>query len=105
MSVTHHNERAEHMQQGETGYSWLFSYLGRTFVFGLLVTLLVIGVSGTLYWWYSRYGEDPTPSGSVGLSYGLMGLAFLVLAGTLYSIRRRFQNNAVGRLNRALTWH
>jgi hypothetical protein len=34
-----------------------------------------------------------------------MGLAFLVLAGTLYSIRRRFQNNAVGRLNRALTWH
>jgi hypothetical protein len=34
-----------------------------------------------------------------------MGLAFLVLAGTLYSVRRRLQNNTVGQLNRALNWH
>jgi hypothetical protein len=93
------------MKERETGYSWRFFYTRRAFVSGLVVMLLVIGVSGAFSWWYSHYGEDPTPGGNVGLSYGLMGLTFLVLAGTLYSIRRHFQHNAVGQLNRALNWH
>jgi len=62
-------------------------------------------VSGTFYWWYSHYGDDPTPYGNVGLSYRLMGLTFLALTGTLYSARRRLEHNAVGQLNRALNWH
>jgi len=103
--MTHDNERTGRRQKGETGYSWLFFYPARSWVSGLVVTLLVISVSGTFYWWYSHYGDDPTPNGNVGLSYGIMGLTFLVLAGTVYSIRRRFQHNALGRLNRALNWH
>src|SRR5947209_6023284 len=101
------NSRRERkpLLEGETGYSWLFFYARRPWILGFIVTLLVISVSGSFYLWYSRYGDDPTPHGIVGLSYALAGFTFLVLAAAAYSLRRRFLKHALGQLNTTLTWH
>lgn len=89
----------------EQGYSWHFFYAKRSWVFGCLVTLLVIGVSGTFYLWYNYNGDVLTPGGNVGLSYALAGFMCLLLAAVLYSVRRRLSEPALGQLNRALNWH
>ena len=83
------------MLHGESGYTWFFFDARRAFVLAMLVTLLVTSVSGTLYWWYSRYGDDPTPSGNVGLGYGLMGLTLLIMAGTFGFWRAGLISNAL----------
>ena len=92
-------------QQEVNRYSWLFFDIKRPWLIGLGVTLLVIGVSGAFFWWYNNYGDDPAPDGNIGLSYAIVGLTFVVLAGTAYTLRRRFYEKSLGGLNRALNWH
>jgi hypothetical protein len=103
--MSHSRRERKPLLEGEKGYSWLFFYARRSWILGFIVTLLVIGVSGSFYLWYSRYGDDPTPNGTVGLSYALAGFTFLVLAAAAYSLRRRFPKHAPGQLNTALNWH
>jgi hypothetical protein len=73
---------------------------------GLLVMLLVIGISGAFYFWYSHNANDASPDSIVGFGYAILGTTFLLLAAILYSIRRRSRNKrALGQLNSALNWH
>lgn len=90
---------------GEKGYGWLFFSVRRSWVYALIVTLLLVGVSAAFYAWYSLYGDDPSPNGTVGLSYGFASLAFLLLTLVVYSRRRRSQKRRLGQLNTALNWH
>lgn len=91
--------------KSEQGYSWLFFSARPSWVWRCLVTLLVIGGSGTFFLWYRSNGDELTPSGNVGLSYALTGFACLLLAAVWYSVRRRLSEPALGQLNRVLNWH
>jgi hypothetical protein len=92
-------------QHGERGYPWLFLHTGKSWGIGLLVVLLVSGLSGAFYVWYSRSGYDTAPDSTAGIAYGVIGLIFLMLAAVLYTLRRRLRKRAVGQLNAALNWH
>ncbi|MGI9059571.1 MAG: hypothetical protein ACR2H5_13430 [Ktedonobacteraceae bacterium] len=72
---------------------------------GLLVTLLVIGTAGSLYFWYTRYGNDLAPDSSVGFGFAIAGTVCFILAAICYTLYRRNQRRVVGQLNRALHWH
>ena len=72
---------------------------------GLLVTLLVIGTGGSLYLWYTRYGNDLAPDSSVGFGFAIAGTACFILAAICYTLYRRKQRRVVGQLNGALHWH
>lgn len=105
---THHGRpffNHESSQPGETGYPRLFFYLRRSWGIGLMVTLVVCGLSAAFYMWYSQSGFETTPDSWAGLSYALLGTVFLILAAVLYSIRRRLRKRVVGQLNAALSWH
>src|SRR5947209_15205849 len=91
--------------RSEKAYSWLFFHAGCTWGTGLIVTLLVTGISGTFYVWYSQAGNDTSPDSPAGLSYAVIGTIFLILAALLYSLRRRSHKRAPGQLNAALNWH
>lgn len=93
--------------QGEKGYSWLFLASGRPWARALRLLLLVLVLGGSIafFVWYNRVGNDAAPDSLVGYSYALVGTLFLLLAGTLYSLRRRSRKRAVGQLNAALNWH
>ena len=60
-------------QQRETGYPWLFLYVGRTRAIGLIVTLLLIGLGGAFYVWYDQPGNNTAPASMVGLGYAVVG--------------------------------
>ncbi|HLQ31002.1 MAG TPA: hypothetical protein VK140_17330 [Ktedonobacteraceae bacterium] len=92
-------------QHGERGYPWLFLHIGKSWGIGLLVVLIVSGLCGAFYIWYSRSGYDTTPDSTAGLAYSVIGTIFLVLAAVLYTLRRRVRKRAVGQLNAALNWH
>lgn len=91
--------------RGEKSYDWLFFYPTRSWWIGLIVTLLIIVASGAFYFWYDHPGNNTTPDGTVGLIYALVGTVFFILAGVLYTLRRRSRKRGVGQLNAALNWH
>ncbi len=90
---------------GEKGYPWFFSYVTNARMLSVLVVLFVIGASGGLYIWYSHNGSDPYPDSIPGLAYAVAGTAFLVLAGVVYTFRRRSRKRGIGQLNASLQWH
>ncbi len=92
-------------QQGEKGYSWLFFSGGRSWPVGLLVTLLILGLSIALFVWYAHSSSDLSPDSIAGYAYAIAGTTCLVLAATLYSMRRRSRKRSNGQLNAALNWH
>jgi len=91
--------------QGERGYLWVFFHHGRSWGRGLLMTLLVISVSGTFYVWYRHFGNDVAPDSPVGYIYAIAGTVCFVFAGTHYMFRRRLLKHAPGQLHAALGWH
>ncbi|GAC1390006.1 MAG: hypothetical protein NVS4B11_02910 [Ktedonobacteraceae bacterium] len=100
-----HTDTNRNDNKGEEGYPWFFSYLTHARLKSMLVAFLIIGASGTLYVWYSRNGSDPYPDSVVGLAFAVAGTFCFVLAGVLYTLRRRSRKRAVGQLNAALHWH
>jgi hypothetical protein len=92
-------------QHGERGYPWLFFHVRKSWGVGLLVLLIVSGLSGAFYVWYSLSGYDTVPDSGAGLVYGVIGTIFLVLAAVLYTLRRRVGKGALTQLNAALSWH
>src|SRR5205085_12512100 len=72
----------------------------------LLATLLVLGMCGGFYLSYIHNSNDAAPDSIAGLGYAILGTTSLLLAGILYSIRRRSRNKrALGQLNTALNLH
>lgn len=91
---------------GERGYPWLFFSMSRSWVTGLIVTLLFIVVGIAFYGWYISSGNDTAPDSLAGLSYALVGTIFLMLAAVSYTLRRRhLRKRRVGQLHAALNWH
>ncbi len=109
MSIPDHHEHpfSNHTssQSGETGYPWLFFNRGRSRAIGLAITIIVCGLSGAFYVWYSQSGYETTPDSWAGLGYAVIGTVFLILAAVLYSIRRHLRQRVVGKLNASLSWH
>jgi len=95
----------ESSKKQEIGYPWFFSYFTGARVKSILATLAIIGVSGGFYVWYSRNGSDPYPDSVVGLAFATIGTIFFLMAGVLFSLRRRARKRAIGQLNGALQWH
>jgi hypothetical protein len=93
------------VQRGEKGYSWLFFYASRPWTVGLLVSVIVIGVSTICYFWYSQSGYSTLPYSAMGLGYATIGTLFFILSAISYTIRRHSRKKGVGRLNAALNWH
>ncbi len=92
--------------QGEAGYSWLYRAPVRNGVLRVMVTLFVIGLAAGFFVWYIRTGNDASPDSPVGLGYAGAGTLLLLLAMTLYSVRRRsHRTRALGGLRGALGWH
>src|SRR5438128_5561632 len=89
----------------EGGYPWLFLYMGRSWLKGLWLTLLVIGLSAAAYVWYSRATHDTSPFSMPGLIYATLGTIFLLLAAASYTLRQRARRRAMGQLNASLNWH
>ena len=90
----------------EKEYPLSFFHVNSQWSRGLIVTLLVIGISGGFYLWYSQNSNDAAPDSIPGFGYAFLGTGFLLLAGLLYSIRRRSHNKRqLGKLNSALHWH
>ncbi len=96
--------RDSHRKQ-EMGYPLLFSYFSSARVKSILVALAIIGICGGFYLWYSRYGSDPTPDSVVGLTFAILGTLFAIMAGVLFTLRKRARKRAIGQLNGALQWH
>ncbi len=73
---------------------------------GLAVVFVVCGLGGAFYIWYGQAGFDTSPDSWAGLSYAVIGTLCLLLAVTLYSLRRRLRKRVlVGQLNNSLKWH
>lgn len=93
------------LRRSEKGYPWLFFHIRRTWGAGLVVTLVVVAISGAFYLWYSQSGNDTSPDSAAGLGYAALGTVFFILAALLYSLRRRSRKRAIGQLNVVLNWH
>jgi len=91
--------------RNEKGYPWLSLHVRHTWGAGLVVTLVVIAISGAFYLWYSQSGNDTSPDSAAGLGYAVIGTIFFILAALLYSLRRRSRRRAIGHLNVVLNWH
>ncbi|WP_069805937.1 hypothetical protein [Thermogemmatispora onikobensis] len=92
---------------GTRGYPLFFVYLKPRNLLRIALGLF-IAVAGLVFCvWYSRNGSDPTPDSLVGLIYAVLGTAFLLLAGLLYSLHRRSRKSkkVIGGLRSALGWH
>lgn len=99
------NQREE--VKGETGYSW-FSFSGgcTSQIVRLCVMFIVIGGGIAFYIWYSRNSNDASPDSIAGYGYAIVGTLFIVLAGILFSLRRRsHKGRAIGQLHASLQWH
>ena len=103
-SFEHDNQHGS-SKQGEKGYPWFFSYLTSARIKTTFVTLLILGLSGAGYFWYSRNGSDPYPDSFVGLAFAVAGTLCFACAGLLYTLKRRSHKRAIGALNGALQWH
>ncbi|HEX7736040.1 MAG TPA: hypothetical protein VF458_14335 [Ktedonobacteraceae bacterium] len=93
-------------QKGEEGYSWL--YRGSALYGGVrvLLTLIVISGAAAFFAWYSSTSDDTAPDSLVGLVYASIGTLLLLLAATLFSLRRRsHRQRQLGGLRSSLGWH
>lgn len=105
MGFTYRRE-APPIENGESGYSWLFFTGGSAQVVRFLITFLVIISAIVFFVWYVRHSNDTSPDSLVGLGFAIAGTFFLILAAVLYSRRRRSQKKGVvGKLNASLQWH
>ena len=96
----------EPTQKGETGYAWLFRASVSHSGIRVLVTLLVICLAAAFFAWYTSANDDAAPDSLVGLAYALIGTMLLLLAGTLFSLRRRaHRHRQLGGLRNSLGWH
>lgn len=93
-------------QRGEAGYSWLYHASAMNGGVRVFVTLLVIAGAAGFFAWYIRSGNDASPDSLVGLIYASAGTLLLLLAATLFSLRRRsHRRRALGGLRSSLGWH
>ncbi|WP_376796529.1 hypothetical protein [Thermogemmatispora sp.] len=92
---------------GTRGYPLFFAYIKPRNLLRIGLGLLIIVAGLVFCLWYSRNGSDPTPDSLVGLIYAVVGTAFLLLAGLLYSLHRRSRKSkkVIGGLRSALGWH
>jgi hypothetical protein len=90
---------------GVRGYPLFFVSLKARGLLRILLGVLIGGAGLAFCLWYSRYGSDPTPDSLVGLAYAVAGTILLLLAGLLYSLRRRARKKVIGGLRSALGWH
>ena len=91
---------------GATGYSWLFFSGMQAWFLRFFVILVVAGIGGALYVWYTQHSNDVSPDSIAGYTYAIIGTIFLLLAAVLYSLRRRSRKKrAVGQIHRSLNWH
>jgi hypothetical protein len=105
MGFTYRRE-APPIENGKSGYSWLFFTGGSAQVVRILITFLVIIPAIVFFVWYVRNGNDASPDSLVGFGFAISGTFFLILAAVLYSRRRRSQKKGVvGKLNASLQWH
>ncbi|MGH2510462.1 MAG: hypothetical protein ACRDHZ_24060, partial [Ktedonobacteraceae bacterium] len=92
--------------ESEAGYSWLYWASARHSSIRVLVTLLVIGLGAGFFAWYTHAGYDASPDSEFGIGYALFGTLLLLLAGTLFSLRRRSRHRrTLGGLRASLGWH
>lgn len=92
--------------KGEAGYSWLYRATVLNGGARVLMTLLVIGLSAGIFVWYSRVSNDASPDSPLGLIYASIGSLLLLLAATLFSLRRRsHKQRQIGGLRASLGWH
>ncbi|MBX5450364.1 hypothetical protein [Thermogemmatispora sp.] len=98
---------ASQERSGVGGYPLFFVYLKPHNLLRISLGLFIIIAGLAFCIWYSRHGSDPTPDSLVGLSYAVVGTVFLLLAGLLYSLRRRSRKSkkVIGGLRSALGWH
>lgn len=100
------NEKRYDMRKGEAGYSWLYGAVAMNGGTRVLVTILVIALAAGFLVWYSRTGNDVSPDSVVGLIYASTGTLLLLLAATLFSLRRRsHRKRVVSGLRSSLGWH
>lgn len=93
-------------QKGEAGYSWLYQASVLNGGTRVMITLLVIALAAGFFVWYSRTSNDATPDSLVGLIYATIGSLLLLLAATMFSLRRRsHRQRQVGGLRASLGWH
>jgi hypothetical protein len=70
------------------------------------ITLLLLAGGFAFYTWYLRTSQDASPDSVGGFALAIPGTLFLILAGVLYSRRRRMhKNRVVGQLHASLQWH
>lgn len=99
-------KRYAEMSGGEFGYSWLYKATARNGAGRVLVVLLVTGLGAGFTFWWSRTGHDTSPDSLFGISYAIFGTLMLLLAATLFSLRRRSHHRRdVGGLRASLGWH
>ena len=92
--------------EGETGYSWLHFSPGMGQALRVCFTLLLMGGGIAFYLWYTRHSPDASPDSIAGYAFAITGTFFAVLAGILFSRRRRsHRKRAVGKLHTSLHWH
>ncbi len=92
--------------KGEAGYSWLHRASVMNSGGRITLTILLIVLATGFYVWYSRTSPDASPDSLVGLGYAILGSALLLMAATLFSLRRRsHRNRQIGGLRSSLGWH
>lgn len=93
-------------QKGEAGYSWLYRVSALNGGVRVLMTILVISLAAGLFAWYTRSENDPAPDSLFGLIYASIGTLLLLLAATLYTLRKRsHRQRMVSGLRASLGWH
>ena len=91
---------------GEAGYSWLYAARARHGCARVLLVLLLVMLGAGLFGWWIYLGRDSSPDSYLGLAYAIIGTLFLLLAATLFSLRRRARHGRqVGGLRASLGWH
>ncbi len=91
--------------QDKKGYPRLFFYPSKPWALGVIVSALIIALSGIVYYWHSQSSSDTSPFSTLGLIYATAGTFFLLFSFVLYSVRRRSRKKAIGQLNASLNWH
>ncbi len=92
--------------KGEAGYSWLHRASVTNSGLRVTLTILVIALAAGFYAWYSQTSPDAAPDSLVGLAYAILGTIFLLMAATLFSLRRRsHRHRQIGGLRASLGWH
>ena len=106
MRMAVRRERFEDTRKGEAGYSWLYRAAVQNGGFRVFATIMMIGLGAGFLAWYSRIGNDNSPDSPVGLAFATIGTLLLLLAATLFTLRRRsHRRREVGGLRASLGWH